>query len=290
LDRTLARRIPVSSPFETLAMCCGASRSDERMNVLEREMIELLKVLRDKHGVFEIKAEYENEGSRQVELMRLKDVTEKVGLPIILKIGGVEAVTDIYNALSLGVTGIIAPMAETAFAASKFLDAIDTFVAEDNREEIDFAINIETITAYKNIDEILALEKLNLLSGITIGRVDFTASLGKDRSFANSDQMLQYCREIFQKSRARSLKTALGGAISVESAGFVQSLVGDGLIDKFETRKVVYGKEAAANIADALLAGIAFELLWLKSKRRYYHRVRNEDEKRIEMLERRLKG
>ena len=35
--------------------------------------------------------------------MRLKDVTEKVNLPIILKIGGVEAITDIYNALSLGV-------------------------------------------------------------------------------------------------------------------------------------------------------------------------------------------
>jgi 4-hydroxy-2-oxoheptanedioate aldolase len=271
-------------------MRCSASGSDESMNVLEREMIEILKKLKDKHGVFEIKAEYENEGSRQVELMRLKDVTEKVGLPIILKIGGVEAVTDIYECLSLGVAGIIAPMAETAFAASKFLDAIDTFVAEDNREEIDFAINIETITAYQNIDGILGLKKLNLLSGITIGRVDFTASMGKDRSFANSDEMLRYCREIFEKARARSLHTALGGAISLESTGFVQSLVSDGLIDKFETRKVVYAKEAAANMADALLVGIEFELLWLKSKRRYYHRVRNEDEKRIEMLEKRLKG
>ena len=59
--------------------------------------------------------------------MRLKDVTSFVGLPIIIKIGGVEAVTDIYEALSLGVGGIIAPMSETAFSTSKFLDAIDTF-------------------------------------------------------------------------------------------------------------------------------------------------------------------
>ena len=91
------------------------------MNILEYEMIEILKKLRDEFGVFEIKAEYENEGSRQTELMRLKDVTEKVNLPIILKIGGVEAVTDIYNALAIGVKGIIAPMAETAFAVSKSL-------------------------------------------------------------------------------------------------------------------------------------------------------------------------
>ena len=102
------------------------------MNSLEYEMIELLKILKEKYGVFEIKAEYENEGSRQTELMRLKDIAEKLDLPIILKIGGVEAVTDMYNALALGVKGIIAPMAETGFAASKFLNAIHTFVPEDN--------------------------------------------------------------------------------------------------------------------------------------------------------------
>ena len=72
--------------------------------------------------------------------MRLKDVTEKVNLPIILKIGGVEAVTDIYNALAIGVKGIIA-MAETAFVVSKFLDAIKIFIPEDNRNDIEFAIN-----------------------------------------------------------------------------------------------------------------------------------------------------
>ena len=130
------------------------------MNVLEYEMVEILKRLKNDYGVFEIKAEYENEGSRQVELMRLKDVTSFVGLPIIIKIGGVEAVTDIYEALSLGVGGIIAPMSETAFSTSKFLDAIDTFIPEDNRKDIEFAINIETITAFENIDKILELEKI----------------------------------------------------------------------------------------------------------------------------------
>ncbi len=75
------------------------------MNALEYEMIDLLKRLKNDYGVIEIKAEYENEGSRQEELMRLKDVADKVNLPIIIKIGGVEAVTDIYNALSLGSEG-----------------------------------------------------------------------------------------------------------------------------------------------------------------------------------------
>ncbi len=258
------------------------------MNVLEYEMIELLGRLKNEYGLFEIKAEYENEGSRQVELMRLKDVADAVHLPLILKIGGVEAVTDIYNALSLGAKGIIAPMAETAFATSKFLNAIDTFVPEDNQKDIEFAINIETITAYNNIEEILSLDKINLLSSITVGRVDFTASLGADRSFANSDEMLKYCTDIFQKTKEKGLKTALGGAISDESIPFIKNLVSKDLLNKFETRKLVYHKSAIENISEGLSTGIKFELLWLKSKRRYYHRVRNEDEKRIAMLEKRV--
>ena len=63
------------------------------MNVLEYEMVALLEKLRKEHGVPAIKAEYEAEGSRQVELMRLKDVADKAELPLVLKIGGVEAVT-----------------------------------------------------------------------------------------------------------------------------------------------------------------------------------------------------
>jgi len=258
------------------------------MNSLEREMVEVLKRLKDDYGVIEIKAEYENEGSRQDELMRLKDVAGKVNLPIIIKIGGVEAITDIYNAITLGVSGIVAPMAETKFAVSKFVNAIDTFVSDDNREDIDFAFNAETITGYNNIDDILSLENISLLSGVTIGRVDFTASMGKDRNFADSNEMLEYCTNIFQKSRAKGLKCGLGGAISTNSTDFIKSLVSKNLIDKYETRKIVYDKDAISNISEGILAGVEFELLWLKSKRRYYNRIKIEDEKRIDMLEKRL--
>lgn len=258
------------------------------MNILEYELLELLKSLKEEYGVFEVKAEYENEGSRQTELMRLKDLTEKLNIPIIIKIGGVEAVTDVYNALTLGVSGIIAPMAESAFAVSKFLDTIETFVPEDNRKDIEFAINIETISAYKNLDEILKLKKINYLSSITVGRVDFGASLNKDRNFSNSNEMYNYCSEIFKKAKQKNLKTTLGGAISNDSKEFIKKLVEENLIEKYETRKLVYKKSSISNFDKGLKKGVKFELLWLKSKRRYYHRIRNEDEKRIEMLEKRL--
>ncbi|MFC1546025.1 aldolase/citrate lyase family protein [Pseudomonadota bacterium] len=258
------------------------------MNKTEKKMIELLKELKDSCGVVEIKAEYENEGSRPDELMRLKDVAGRAGLPVIIKIGGVEAVSDIYSAITLGAKAVIAPMAETKFAVSKFTSAINSFVPSDIRSDTDFFINIETITAYNNLDDILSLDGLSMLDGVTIGRVDFTASMGKDRGFANSDEMLQYCENIFRKCRENNLKCGLGGAISTESESFIRRLVEKDLVDKFETRKVVYDKSALDTMTKGILLGVQFELLWLESKANYYHRIKIEDQKRILMLKDRL--
>ncbi|MHC4748938.1 MAG: aldolase/citrate lyase family protein [Planctomycetota bacterium] len=261
------------------------------MNVLEKEMILLLKDMKENHQLFEIKAEFEAEASRMVELARLKDVASSVGLPLILKIGGVEAITDIYNCLTIGVAGIVAPMAETAYAVSKFLNAITHFIPEDNRKAIEFAINIETITAYNNIDDILNVEGINLLSSITVGRVDFSSSMGLDRRNVNGEKMFEMCKDIFKKSRAQGLKTALGGAISPESRAFIKQLTDENLINKFETRKAVF-KSAAVNenYEEGIMKAIKFELLWLKSKKRYYSQANIEDDARINMLEKRLDG
>jgi hypothetical protein len=258
------------------------------MNTIEKKMIELLKRLKEECGVIEIKAEYENEGSRPDELMRLKDVAGSVGLPVILKIGGVEAVSDIYSAITLGASAVIAPMAETKFAVSKFTSAVQQFVPADTRSDIDFYINIETITAYKNINEIFSLNDISTLEGVTVGRVDFTASMGKDRDFVNSPEMLEYCETIFTKCREKGLKCALGGAISTESESFIRHLVEKDLIDKFETRKIVYDKSAVDTMKKGILLGLEFELLWLESKEMHYHRIKIEDQKRILMLKNRL--
>ena len=258
------------------------------MNTTEKKMIELLKRLKDECGVIEIKAEYENEGSRPDELMRLKDVAGSVDLPVILKIGGVEAVSDIYSAITLGAKSVIAPMAETKFAVSKFTSAVEQFVPADTRSDIGFYINVETITAFDNIDEILSLDDISTLEGVTVGRVDFTASMDRDRSFVNSPEMLEYCETVFRKCREKNLKCALGGAISIESEGFIRHLVERDLVDKYETRKVVYEKSAIETMEQGILLGLEFELLWLESKERHYHRIKIEDQKRILMLKNRL--
>ncbi len=261
------------------------------MNILERKMIVVLRELKEKYGVFEIKAEFEAEGSRMEELMRLKDVTTTVGLPIILKIGGVEAVTDVYNGLAIGVKGIVAPMGETPYALSKFINLIKNMVPEDNAEDIEFAFNLETITGYDNFDEMLALPDMSLLSGVTVGRVDLTGSMNLRRDAINtSREVFDICDVVFKKAKAKGLKTGMGGGISIEALPVIKKMNENRVLDKFETRKVVFPASSVKYGEPAILKAVEFELLWLKSKRRYYSGIKAEDESRIAMIEKRLKS
>lgn len=258
------------------------------MNLLEKEMIDILKELKNDYGCFQIKAEFEAEGTRMVELMRLKDILNGLELPIIMKIGGVESVTDIYNCLSIGVASIIAPMVETPFALRKYVSMIRNMIAPDNAADIDFFFNMETITGYQNFQQMLEIPNIETIQGVTIGRVDLAGSLDLDRSAVDSDKFLEICTNTFKMARAKGLACGLGGAISPASINFIKQLNKEKLIDKFETRKVVFHANAVECGEKIFRKALEFELLWLKSKRRYYSRIKTEDENRIEMLEKRL--
>ena len=58
-------------------------------------------------------------------MLRAEKYNNKMQIKLFVKIGGVEALNDIYNCLELCVDGIIAPMVETKFGAKKFIDIVD---------------------------------------------------------------------------------------------------------------------------------------------------------------------
>ena len=93
------------------------------MNCTEERMVEILKILKKDFGVIAVKSEFETEGSRKDELTKLRDIISKSGLKMYIKIGGCEAVRDLDDCKILGADGIMAPMIETPFAASKFKNA-----------------------------------------------------------------------------------------------------------------------------------------------------------------------
>ena len=93
------------------------------MNELERKMVLQLEDLCQNHHVIGVKAEFEAEGTRLEEAMRLKDVVSSAGLDLTIKVGGGEALRDMYEARVIGVERVVGPMIESAYALHKFLAA-----------------------------------------------------------------------------------------------------------------------------------------------------------------------
>lgn len=260
------------------------------MTKLEQKLVDLLKRLKESYHVIGVKAELEAEGTRREELMRLKDVIDKVGgLTFTVKIGGCEAVTDLYDAILFGASHIVAPMIESGYAMSKFLGIVKYNVADDIRKTTHFGINLETIYGYQNLQDILKTPGIEMIDFITVGRVDLSGSMGIARDQINCEKIFQITSDVYTQVKKHKMETALGGGIAKEALPFIKRL-SNKLLDRFETRKIVFAMPSNFRKAEeGIIKANEFEVMWLENKREYYGRIFREDEKRIEMIRKRLK-
>ncbi len=260
------------------------------MNRIEKEMVEILRQLKTSYGAIAVKADFEAECTRPEEALRVKDVAALAGLSLAVKIGGCEALKDLFEAKCLGATRVVAPMIESAFALQKFASSIEFMYSPEERCDTEFAANIESVTGFQNLDAILNSPHCNAVQSVVMGRVDTAASFGLTREQVDSPQMQNLARELIQKARAKGLKTALGGAISNATLQFFRSLE-PGSLDTYETRKIIFNTKYAIpqGVAEkGLSLASEFEILWLENKRNMYGKIANEDESRIQMMRERL--
>jgi len=259
------------------------------MNLLEKKMVSALSDLRENHHVIGIKAEFEAEGTRLEEALRLKEVVTKAGLDLTIKIGGCEAIKDMYDARTIGVAAIVAPMIETPYAMKKYVKATHFVFPEEERKDVKFLINTETITGFNNLSDIISSEEFSELGGIVLGRVDMTGSMGLTREDINSDQIYNIAYTMSEKMMSVNKDLVIGGGVSAHSLPFFKKLP---YLSRFETRKIIFDAQKALNDPHAdkgILKAVGFELMWLKNKREFYGMIFKEDEARLTMLEARYK-
>ena len=256
------------------------------MNALEKRMVDALKDLKENHDVLGVKAEFEAEGTRMEEALRLKEVVTKAGLDLTIKIGGCEAIRDMYDARSIGVTRIVAPMIETPYALYKFIGATHIVYPDDEWETVDFLVNIETETGYRNFEDMLKLKESSQLAGVVLGRTDMSRSLGLTPDDINCDKVFDIAFHLLPMAKRAGKECVIGGGVSADSVPFFGRLP-QGCLDKFETRKVLFrypGKDAAT-MCKGILKAVGFELMWLKNKREFYGSIYQEDLQRIKTLQ-----
>jgi len=257
------------------------------MNPTERQMLDMLKKGRDRYGVVAIKAEFEAEGTRLDELLRLLELTWRADLGLALKIGGCEAISDLHAAKLRGADYVIAPMVETPYALSKFVDARAKVYGPRTGTDTKFLFNLETQETLRNLPEMLPAAQAGL-DGIVFGRVDFTLSRGLPRDAINERPITDAVMSVARACAAHDLELVVGGSVAVDAMPILREVRGVRL-DRFETRKVVFDGAIAesAQFEAGIANAVAFELAWLEAKRAYYATIADEDLPRIQMMRKR---
>ena len=209
------------------------------MNKLEQQMVEILRDLKENCGAISARAEFEAEGTKMEELLRLKEICMVAGLGLTLKIGGCESIRDMLEARTVGVDYLVAPMVESSYALRKYLQAVNKIFPVEEQKSIEILCNIETRDACDNIEEMLQIPEIGTLNGIVLERVDLCFSLGRDDQCINDDDINQMVLEAITKAKEKRLTCAIGGGVSAASLPFFERIP-KGYLDRFETRKVCF--------------------------------------------------
>ncbi len=187
-------------------------------------------------GVVGVKAGTEVEFFGQLEIEIFQEIVNGV-LPIIVKIGGVDAREDIYTLLTMDVDGIIVPMIESEYALKNFFLAYDYIKNAIRKEFSIISINIETIESYKNIDKIFRTSYFKRVDRVVVGRKDLSLSMGKD---SDSKQVLEVAKDIVIRANRYGKETSIGGGISTKAVEVIKEIESDFI----NTRHIIIKREA----------------------------------------------
>lgn len=243
------------------------------------KLINLLNDLKSR-GLLNIKAEYEAEGSTDEEIFFLKNLCDSAGLGLHVKIGGVEAKRDFIRCLILGVEGIIAPMVENEFCASKFIGMFESDEKFYGKKiwNIHRSINIESKYAISQIDNIIQRVG-DQLHNITVGRTDLSASYFDKRIKQDHKVVTENIEKVLvsiQNSKKNITLTVGGGVTSETIKPLLMNTFVLENIQAIETRKCRVDAKKINDDPTIIDNILEFEMAYLQNR---------ADVKNIQMLD-----
>lgn len=231
-----------------------------------------LKDLHNVHGAYALKASFEDEGVTDCDLSDLVLLSGGTGLKVYVKIGGCEANRDIERCLRLGIKGVVAPMVESEFAVSKFIDSVSQRCSLFGIEKPKIFVNLETELACKRARKIIK-SHYNSLDGIVVGRSDLSKSMGLAKTDVNDTKVMKVVQETLTIAKEYELTTKMGGTVSSDSCAVISSLYDQGLLNFFETRAVIYDLSKTFDIKRSIKQALEYEQMLL-TRRQSFHGVK----------------
>lgn len=183
---------------------------------IDRKIIELrrhLISLKQSYPIVGLKGGTETEDMDSDEIRALHIVAKDL-VPVTVKIGGPEARTDIRMLVKEEIEGISAPMIESSYALKNFISTLRSMLSPVTFSKVTKAINLETITGYKNLLEIADSSAFDDLDQVTAARSDLSASMGM---IPDDKEVMKVTRTIIAISKDRGKKTSVGGTITKQN-------------------------------------------------------------------------
>lgn len=230
---------------------------DDTKNVkeqIDRKIIELRRYLISlirSYPIVGLKGGTETEDMDSDEIRVLHMVAKDL-VPVTVKIGGPEARTDIRMLVKEEIEGISAPMIESSYALKNFISTLKSMLTPVTYSKVTKAINLETITGYKNLLEIADSKAFEELDQVTAARSDLSSSMGL---IPDDEEVMKVTRTIIAISRDRGKKTSVGGTITKQNFRKIAEEIRP---DKINSRHVCVdvaksAEKVAEEVAEAML-------------------------------------
>ncbi|MDH5718446.1 MAG: aldolase/citrate lyase family protein [Spirochaetia bacterium] len=242
----------------------------------EKELRNDLVRLKKEDNIVAIKTGTEIEDMGKEEIRFFRRISENI-LPLIVKIGGPEARQDIRVCLDLRVDCVLSPMIETVYALRNFLESILEIAEEKNAALPKIAMNLESITAYSNLDAMIDSTAFKHLYQVTIGRGDFSKSV---HLTVDDDELTALTANALRKLKRSGIVTSVGGGLKLETIAKTSSKLPT---DRFNSRHMVLerNKSFQKNPVKYLFNALLFEkklyekmaLIFPERKVFYYKRI-----------------